>query len=123
MSTKMFLYRAASAVMIVMMLFAAMPARLAGAVSLNIASVTSGTWEATAWPTTQRSGTITVNAGNTSVVGTGTAFLTELSVGNILKTTGNIQIGTVASISSNTALTQMLNGAQAGNPVPALGGV
>ena len=65
----------------------------------------TGTWEATAWPLTPRSGTITVTAGNTNVAGTGTAFLTELSVGNILKTTGNIQVGTVASITSNTNLT------------------
>jgi hypothetical protein len=94
----------AATLMIIMMLFAALPVTPAGAVSLNITSVASGTWEATAWPSTLRSGTISVTAGNMNVTGTGTAFLTELSVGNILKTTGNIQIGTVASIASNTSL-------------------
>src|SRR5690349_5135798 len=104
-STKSFMYRTAAILTIVMMLFAALPAQLAGATSLNITSVTTGTWEATAWPNTLRSGTITVALGDVNVVGTGTAFLTELSVGNIIKTTLNQQIGTVASITSDTALT------------------
>ena len=104
-SMKTLMYRTAAIFMIVMMLFAALPVIPASAVSLNITSVATGTWEATAWPSTQRSGTITVTSGNTTVVGTGTAFLTELSVGNIIKTTGNIQVGTVASITSNTNLT------------------
>ena len=105
-STKTLMRRTAAVFMIAMMLFAALPVAQAGAVSLNITSVATGTWEATAWPSTQRSGTITVTAGNTTVTGSGTAFLTELSVGNILKTTGtNTQIGTVAAISSNTSLT------------------
>src|SRR5215212_4634302 len=106
-SKKTLMYRIAAILTIAMMLFAALHVTPAGAVSLNIASVATGTWEATAWPNTQRSGTITVTAGNTNVVGTGTAFLTELSVGNIIKTTSNIQIGTVASITSNTNLTLM----------------
>jgi large repetitive protein len=104
-SMKTLMYRIAAIFMIAIMLFAALPMTSASAVSLNITSVSSGTWEATAWPSTQRSGTITVTDGSTSVVGIGTLFLTELSVGNILKTTGNIQIGTVASITSDTALT------------------
>ena len=104
-STKSLVYRMAAILTIMMMLFAALPVTPAGAVSQNITSVASGTWEATAWPSTLRSGTISVTAGNTTVTGTGTAFLTELSVGNILKTTGNIQIGTVAFIASNTSLT------------------
>src|SRR5215216_938726 len=104
-SKKTLMYRIAATLTIAMMLFAALPVTPAGAVSLNIASVATGTWEATAWPNTQRSGTITVTAGNTNVVGTGTAFLTEISVGNIIKTTSNIQIGTVASITNNTNLT------------------
>src|SRR5215207_4829342 len=105
MSTKMFLYRTAAAILIAMMLFGALPAAPAAAVSLNITSAGTGTWEATAWPNTLRSGTITVPLGGTTVTGTGTAFLTELSVGNILKTTGNTMIGTVASIASDTELT------------------
>src|SRR5215211_5052237 len=90
------MYRTAAILTILMMLFAVLPAKQASAVSLNITSVASGTWEATAWPNTLRSGTISVPLGSTTVTGTGTAFLTELSVGNILKTTGNTMIGTVA---------------------------
>src|SRR5690349_3077060 len=104
-STKSLMYRTAAILTILMMLFAALPAQSAGATSLNITSVASGTWEATAWPNTLRSGTITVAAADTNVVGTGTAFLTELSVGNILRTTTDLMIGTVASITSDTALT------------------
>ena len=104
-SMKTLIYRMAAGLTIMMMLFAALPVTPAGAVSQNITSVASGTWEATAWPSTLRSGMISVTAGNMNVTGTGTAFLTELSVGNILKTTGNIQIGTVAFITSNTSLT------------------
>jgi hypothetical protein len=104
MNTKTLIYRTAAIFTIAMLLFAALPVAPAGATSLNITSVNTGTWEATAWPSTPRSGTITVTTGNTNVVGTGTAFLTELSVGNIIKTAGNVQIGTVASITSDTAL-------------------
>src|SRR5215212_8318737 len=104
-STKTLMYRIAAILTIAMMLFAALPVTLASAVSLNITSVNTGTWEATAWPNTLRSGTISVTAGNPNVVGTGTAFLTELSVGNIIRTTDGIQVGTVASIASNTSLT------------------
>jgi large repetitive protein len=105
MNAKTFINRIVSILVIAMMLFAALPVIPAGAASLNIASVKSGTWEATAWPNTPRSGTISVTAGNSTLIGTGTAFLTELSVGNIIKTTTNIQVGTVASIASDTQLT------------------
>ncbi len=105
MNAKTFINRTASIFVIAMMLFAALPVIPAGAASLNITSIQSGTWEATAWPNTPRSGTISVTAGNTTLTGTGTAFLTELSVGNIIKTTTNIQVGTVASITSDTQLT------------------
>jgi hypothetical protein len=104
-STKSLIYRTAAILTILMMRFAALPAVPASAVSLNITSIGSGTWESTAWPNTLRSGTITVALGDTNVVGTGTAFLTELSVGNILRTTTDLQIGIVASITSDTALT------------------
>jgi hypothetical protein len=102
---KAFLQRTAIVMILAMFLSAVLPVAPAGATSLTITSVASGTWEATAWPSTLRSGTISVAAGNTTVTGNGTAFLTELSVGNILRTTGNIQVGTVASIASNTSLT------------------
>ena len=102
---KTFLYRTAAVFLIAMMLFAGLLVTPAKAVSLNISSVATGTWEATAWPNTLRSGTITVTSGSQTVIGIGTAFLTELSVGNIIKTTTNTQIGTVASIISDSELT------------------
>ena len=103
--TKTFMYRTAAIFMMAMMLFAALPASPAHAVSQNISSAATGTWEATAWPNTLRSGMISVTAGDTNVVGTGTAFLTELSVGNILRTTDDVMIGTVAAIINDTDLT------------------
>ena len=104
-STKSLMYRTVAILTVMMLLFAALPVAPAGATSLDITSVASGTWEATAWPNTLRSGTITVALGDVNVVGTGTAFLTELSVGNILRTTTDLMIGTVASITSDTTLT------------------
>jgi hypothetical protein len=71
----------------------------------SITSLTSGNWSATAWPNTSRTGTIRVVSGSAAVTGTGTLFTTELSVGNIIKNTSNIVIGTVASITDNTHLT------------------
>ena len=105
MHTKTFLHKTAALLLIAMLLFAALPAAPAGAESLTIMSAASGTWEATAWPDTLRSGTILVTVGSQTVTGTGTAFTTELSVGNKLKTTGGTNIGTVASIVSDTELT------------------
>src|SRR5215213_993044 len=103
--TKTSMYRTAAIFMMAMMLFAALPASPAHAVSQNISSAATGTWEATAWPNTLRSGMISVTAGDTNVVGTGTAFLTELSIGNILRTTDDVMIGTVAAIINDTDLT------------------
>ena len=118
-STRSLIYRVA-ALLTLMLLFATMPAIPASAVSLDITSVASGTWEATAWPSTQRSGTISVALGSTTVTGTGTAFLTELSVGNIIKTTAEVQIGTVASITSDTELTLVSPAASAHTDIPYL---
>lgn len=70
----------------------------------TITSTATGNWSASAWPNTLRTGTITTSNASTTVTGTGTAFLTEISVGNIIKTTGNVIIGTVASITDNTTL-------------------
>lgn len=69
-----------------------------------ITSVGSGTWVATAWPNTSRTGTITTSTASTTINGVGTLFLTEISVGSIIKTTANVTIGTVASITNNTTL-------------------
>ncbi len=75
----------------------------------NVTSAASGNWSATAWPNTNRTGTIVASSSSVNVTGSGTLFLTELSVGNILKTTGNVVIGTIAVINSNTSLTLTTN--------------
>jgi len=77
-----------------------------------ITNVATGNWNAPAtWPNTTRSGTISTLTTSTGIVGIGTAFLTEISVGNIIKTTGNVVIGTVTSITDNTHLTLAANAA------------
>lgn len=78
----------------------------------NVTSLTSGNWSASAWPNTTRTGTITVGNGSTSVTGAGTLFTSQISIGNIIKTTGNVVIGTVASIADDTHLT-LVSGAPA----------
>jgi hypothetical protein len=71
---------------------------------------TGGNWSAAStWTAISRTGTITTTSGSINVSGTGTSFLTELAVGSILKTTGGVIIGTVATITSNTALTLVAN--------------
>jgi len=70
----------------------------------SITSTTSGNWSATAWPNTNRTGTITTSTVSSLITGTSTLFTTEISVGNIIKTSGNVSIGTVASITDNTHL-------------------
>ena len=75
-----------------------------GVHAASITSLTSGNWSATAWPNTLRTGTLTVLNNSNAVTGTGTLFTTEISVGNIIKTTANAVIGTVASITDNTHL-------------------
>lgn len=77
----------------------------------NVASAANGNWSATAWPNTGRTGSITASTSSVTVTGSGTLFLTELSVGNIIKTTGNVVIGTIAAINSNTSLTLTGNAA------------
>ncbi|MBI2283333.1 MAG: hypothetical protein HYU71_06475 [Bacteroidetes bacterium] len=82
-----------------------------------ITSNVSGNWSATAWPNTTRTGTITTATNSTTVTGSGTSFTTEISVGNIIKTTGGTVIGTVASIQSNTSLTLASNAASANTAI------
>src|SRR5580704_10506693 len=76
-----------------------------------ITSTGSGNWSATAWPNTARTGTISTTLNVTGVTGSGTAFTTEITIGNIIKTAANVTIGTVASITDDTHLT--LSGAGA----------
>src|SRR6185312_11703088 len=81
------------------------------AFSATIVSAGSGNWSATAWPNTVRTGTITTSTGSAAVVGVGTVFTTEISVGSIIKTTANVAIGTVLSVTDDTHLTLAANAA------------
>ncbi len=54
-------------------------------------------------------GTIDTSLTSTAVTGTTTAFTTEVVVGDVLKTSAGLEIGTVASIASNGALTLTAN--------------
>ncbi|WP_264565882.1 T9SS sorting signal type C domain-containing protein [Flavobacterium sp. N3904] len=75
-------------------------------------STAPGNWSAAStWANANitRTGTVTSLSSSTTVNGTGTLFLTELSVGSVIRTLGNTAIGTVASIASNTSLTLTAN--------------
>lgn len=54
-------------------------------------------------------GTIDASLSSTSVTGVGTSFATELTVGDVLKTSAGLDIGVVASITNNTALVLRAN--------------
>ena len=72
----------------------------------------TGVWSnKTTWMTTTNlTGTIAVSTASTTVTGTGTAFLTEYQVGDLVVRTSNLTVlGTVASIASNTSLTLTAN--------------
>ncbi len=88
----------------------AAPAR-AGA--QTITSSVSGSWDAVdTWTAIDRTGTITTATVSTVVTGVGTAFLTEIAVGDrILKSDRLTSIGIVASVISNTSLTLVANAA------------
>lgn len=80
-------------------------------------SSTAGNWSlysnwsnGTSGTATARTGSFSTSTSSTAVTGTGTLFLTELSVGNYLyKGANGAAIGEVASITSNTALTLVAN--------------
>ena len=76
--------------------------------SATITTSCSGNWSGATtnpWPNSTRTGTITTTTSSTSLTGSGTLFLTELSVGSIVKTTGDVVIGTIASVTDNTHAT------------------
>lgn len=83
----------------------------------TVTSLTSGNWSATAWPNTLRTGTIISSTASLSITGTNTLFLSEISIGNIIKTTGGTTIGTVASITDNTHLTLISNALSTNNNI------
>ena len=51
------------------------------------------------------SGSITSSTSSATITGTSSFFSSEISVGDIIKTSSGVEIGTVASIASNTSLT------------------
>jgi hypothetical protein len=55
------------------------------------------------------SGLITTTTSSTTVTGVDTFFTSEVSVGDILYTTSDVELGTVESIESNTSLTLVAN--------------
>ena len=62
----------------------------------------AGTWVAS---NSNRTGTVSASNTSTAVIGTGTLFTTELSVGSVIQRQNGTLIGTVASITDNTNLT------------------
>ncbi|MBF4508826.1 hypothetical protein IRZ83_19320, partial [Flavobacterium sp. JLP] len=60
-----------------------------------------------------RTGTVTSSTTSNVVSGTGTLFLTELTVGSVITRQSGTTIGTVASITSNTSLTLTANASNA----------
>ena len=78
----------------------------------NVSSGADGNWSSpSTWASTVRTGTITYVIDSPEIVGTGTAFLTELAVGSIITSAsgrGNISV-VVASITDDTHLTVTTN--------------
>lgn len=96
----------------VVMLFCFFLSNLVTAQSGTITSVANGNWNADAtWANVNvtRTGTISCSTGSTTVTGSGTLFLTELTVGSVIQRTNGNAIGTVAAINSNTSLTLTTN--------------
>ncbi|MEM0541173.1 hypothetical protein WFZ85_00945 [Flavobacterium sp. j3] len=96
----------------VFILFCFFLSNLALAQSGTVTSGANGNWNADAtWVNINitRSGTISCSTGSTTVTGSGTLFLTELTVGSVIQRTNGNAIGTVAAINSNTSLTLTTN--------------
>ena len=81
--------------------------------NLLIATSSSGvgTPEMNIATATTANGTITTLVGNTAVVGVGTFFTTELTVGDYLYTNADVYIGRVLTITDNTNLVLATGGA------------
>jgi hypothetical protein len=78
----------------------------------TVTSGASGNWNSDAtWVNINinRTGTITCATGSTTVTGTSTLFLTQLTVGSVITSQGGTTVGTVASITNNTSLTLTVN--------------
>ena len=93
-------------------MFFAVSANQLFAQSGTVTSNNSGNWNASATWTAgniNRSGTVTSTTASTTVTGTGTLFLTELTIGSVITRQDGTAIGTVSSITSNTSLTLTAN--------------
>jgi len=86
--------------------------------SFTVTSRQTGNWFTDSTWSAARTGTITSNVASMTVTGSGTFFLTELSVGNVITNTSNTVIGTVDSIASDTSLTLTANAALTGANYP-----
>jgi len=75
----------------------------------SVASITDNDTVVMTMVYTNRTGTITSTLVSTAVTGSGTLFLTELAAGDFLYDTSGNYIGTVANITTNTALTLTAN--------------
>ncbi|MCD9577544.1 hypothetical protein, partial [Flavobacterium soyae] len=78
----------------------------------NVTSANSGNWNTSAtWAAgnINRSGTVSSTTTSTTVTGTGTLFLTELTIGSVITRQNGTAIGIVSSITSNTSLTLTAN--------------
>lgn len=79
----------------------------------TVSSAATGNWNSrTTWGTsTNRTGTVATSTASVLVTGTGTVFTSELAPGAVLTTQGDVAIGTVLSIQSDTQLTLTGNSA------------
>lgn len=80
---------------------------------VRIATTTSAIHYTTSFPNVAITGTVTCVTNNANVTGSGTAFLTELTIGSWIGNTAGNTVGIVSSIANNTSLTLTANAAVA----------
>lgn len=76
---------------------------------VRIATTNSAIHYTTSFPNVALTGTVTTSTSNSNVVGVGTKFLTELTVGTWIGNTAGNTAGIVASIANNTSATLTAN--------------
>jgi len=76
---------------------------------VRIAATTSAIHYTTSFPNVAVTGTVTCATNSNAVSGSGTAFLTELTIGTWLGNTSGNTVGIVSSIANNTSLTLTAN--------------
>jgi hypothetical protein len=80
---------------------------------VRIATTSSPIHFTTSFPNVALTGTVTCATNSTTVTGSSTAFLTELTVGSWIGNTSGNTVGIVSSIANNTSLTLTANAAVA----------